>query len=669
MPSMSDRAIERRSTAAIGALQRSQPSLIAVGQLGGGGAATQRHYGTAQVDGEGAEKQQQQKLPLFPLSHFLALPPGPATPGSSAADTTATATTTNTAAASTAVGAVDIGGKEGDSLLTHSSGTTRETGSTAAITVTGRGDTKTGGCRREEGAAPSTTTPTSSPSPSSFRASGAGRTGVNGPLKAFPLSGAPAREGDGEGGLGPGESSADTGSLGSGGSAPSSPAVYLHNGSSSSSREGNHRYYVKKKRSSANSTPSATPPPRHRTSDGSVSTAHPAGSADGRLATTTTTIPVSRRLISESAAGVSEGAGSFSIQPYRNVEYGETESAGEAARRAQSSRAGPLRGGVEEGTSYGRINSQGAPRGKPHTSPPLDSTATGETPRCLAATSSDHHHNLQQQLQQQQQQQLQQQQQPVLMRHLISSWGYRGRPPPGLDDAHLHHHNNNNGAHGRSQHGPVPNGVAYGPSGCLNMLSYSSHQGVFREPPPFSSASRPPSSSSSSSLLRNRSLFSSMPSLLGSKDTLDKKALKREKKREKEERRRLEKEEKKRRKQEKKLLASGTLPRNWSYVSRPIEDVYHRPSLRLHAVPIDFEDDHQQQQQYAVPVKSVPTTPTGHANFMLQRRALHASAPDLARVEQVYGTTVRRGPAAPPPPFPLSSPAPQARPSPKRFVL
>ena len=655
---MSGRAIERRSTAAIGALQRSQPSLIAAGQLGGGGAATQRHYGTAQVDSEGAEKQQQQKLPLFPLSHFLALPPGPATPSSSAADTTATATTTttNTAAASTAVGAVDIGGKEGDSPLTHSSGTTRETGSTAAITVTGRGDTKTGGCRREEGAAPSTTTTSS---PSSFRASGAGRTGVNGPLKAFPLSGAPAREGDGEGGLGLGGSSADTGSLGSGGSAPSSPAVYLHNGSSSSSRGENHRYYVKKKRSSANSTPSATPPPRHRTSDGSVSTAHPAGSADGRL-NTTTTIPVSRRLISESAAGVSEGAGSFSIQPYRNGEYGETESAGEAARRAQSSRAGPLRGGVEEGTSYGRINSQAAPRGKPHTSPPLDSTATGETPRCLAATSSDHHHNLQQQLQQQQ---------PVLMRHLISSWGYRGRPPPGLDDAHPHHHhhhNNNNSAHGRSQHGPVPNGVAYGPSGCLTMLSYSSHQGGFREPPPFSSASRPPSSSSSSSLLRNRSLFSSMPSLLGSKDTLDKKALKREKKREKEERKRLEKEEKKRRKQEKKLLASGTLPRNWSYVSRPIEDVYHRPSLRLHAVPIDFEDDHQ---QHAVPVKSVPTTPTGHANFMLQRRVLHASAPDLARVERVYGTTVRRGPAPSPPPFPLPSPSPQARPSPKRFVL
>ena len=459
--------------------------------------------------------------------------------------------------------------------------------------------------------------------------------------------------------MGPGGSSADTGSLGSGGSAasaPSSPAVYPHNGSSSS-RGGNHSYYVKKKRSSASSTPSATPPPRHRTSDGSVSTAHPAGSADGRLATTTTTIPVSRRLISESAAGVSEGAGSFSIQPYRNGET-ETESAGEAARRAQSSRASPLRGGVEEGTSYGRINSQAAPRGTPHTSPPLDSTATGETPRCLTAT-SDHHHNLQQQRQQQQQQQqLQQQQQPVLMRHHISSWGYRGQRPPGLNVAHSHH--NNSSPHSRSPHGPVPNGVAYGPSRGLTMLSYSSHQGGFREPPP-SFASRTPSSSS---LLRNRSLFSSMPSLLGSKDTLDKKALKREKKREKEERKRLEKEEKKRRKQEKKLLASGTLPRNWSYFSRPIEDVYHRPSLRLHAVPIDFEDGEQQQQQQAVPVKSVPTTPTGHANFMLQRRALHASAPDLARVEQVYGATVRRGPAPP-----LPSPSPQARPSPKRFVL
>ena len=138
-------------------------------------------------------------------------------------------------------------------------------------------------------------------------------------------------------------------------------------------------------------------------------------------------------------------------------------------------------------------------------------------------------------------------------------------------------------------------------------------------------------------LLQAKARFSSMPSLFSAKDGDYKKALKLEKKREKEERKRLEKEEKKRRKAEKKYasLNMKTLPKNWNYVTRPIEEVYLRPRMRLTAVPIDFEDGP------GIPHSAPTVPPPPPPAVRMQNRALYSSAPDLLRIQQVYGTLSR----------------------------
>ncbi|KAL3883042.1 hypothetical protein ACJMK2_029337 [Sinanodonta woodiana] len=135
-------------------------------------------------------------------------------------------------------------------------------------------------------------------------------------------------------------------------------------------------------------------------------------------------------------------------------------------------------------------------------------------------------------------------------------------------------------------------------------------------------------------LLNARARFSSMPTVLPSKG--DKKLIKILKKQEKEERKRIEKEEKKRAKEEKKRrkleqkLLNKTLPRNWNYVNRPIESVYSRQKLSLSTVPIDFEDG---------PRNSPPptTAPPPPPQPSLRTRSLYSSAPDLLRLEQIYG--------------------------------
>lgn len=171
------------------------------------------------------------------------------------------------------------------------------------------------------------------------------------------------------------------------------------------------------------------------------------------------------------------------------------------------------------------------------------------------------------------------------------------------------------------------------------------------------------------SLYKSRGLSSSMPTLLGTNSKADKKLLKEIKRREKEERKLIEKEEKRRREEEKRLIQeekkrrksilkeqkkleklgskNRTLPKNWAYVNKPIHNVYQKPSghqrpkLSLSAVPIDFEDGPAPAQRTVPPNKPPPPPP----QFMFQgdtvAKALYASAPDLQRLEQVYGATIR----------------------------
>ena len=170
---------------------------------------------------------------------------------------------------------------------------------------------------------------------------------------------------------------------------------------------------------------------------------------------------------------------------------------------------------------------------------------------------------------------------------------------------------------------------------------------------------------SQSSLYKSRGLSSSMPTLLGDVSDKDhKKFLKQLKKLEKEEQKRKEKEEKRRIKLEKKRekeikklqkkSANRTLPRNWGYVNKPIESVYRRPQLSLSAVPIDFEDGPSSyrsegppsvrsegtsiSRRTAPPANSPPPPPSGPSSKTL---SLYSSAPDLLRIEQVYGATLR----------------------------
>ena len=149
------------------------------------------------------------------------------------------------------------------------------------------------------------------------------------------------------------------------------------------------------------------------------------------------------------------------------------------------------------------------------------------------------------------------------------------------------------------------------------------------------------------SLMKSKMKFNSMPTLFDSKG--DKKLVKLLKKQEKEEKKRKEKEERKRAKEEKKRikmekkLKTKTLPRNFAYtnghVMSPtgIGNVYRRPQLSLSAVPIDFEDGPARPGGPS-PVKMAPPPPPQPSN---RTKSLYASAPDLLRLEQVYGATIR----------------------------
>ena len=149
------------------------------------------------------------------------------------------------------------------------------------------------------------------------------------------------------------------------------------------------------------------------------------------------------------------------------------------------------------------------------------------------------------------------------------------------------------------------------------------------------------------SLMKSKLKFNSMPTLFDSKG--DKKLIKLLKKQEKEEKKRKEKEEKKRAKEEKKRLKlekklkTKTLPRNFAYthtnghVLSPMDNVYRRPKLSLSAVPIDFEDGPPRRGGPS-PIKMAPPPPPEPSN---RTKSLYASAPDLLRLEQVYGATIR----------------------------
>ncbi|XP_033741683.1 SH3 and multiple ankyrin repeat domains protein 2-like isoform X3 [Pecten maximus] len=148
-------------------------------------------------------------------------------------------------------------------------------------------------------------------------------------------------------------------------------------------------------------------------------------------------------------------------------------------------------------------------------------------------------------------------------------------------------------------------------------------------------------------LYKSKVMSSSMPTLLDGNKKADKKFLKELKKREKEERKRLEKEEKRRLKEEKKLQKafkkahSRTLPRSFgSYVNKPIESVYSRPKLSLSAVPIEYEDNPSRPQRLSAPAPTHSPPPPPPEPSM-RTRSLYSSAPDLLRLEQVYGATIR----------------------------
>ncbi|XP_021353148.1 uncharacterized protein LOC110450175 isoform X8 [Mizuhopecten yessoensis] len=153
--------------------------------------------------------------------------------------------------------------------------------------------------------------------------------------------------------------------------------------------------------------------------------------------------------------------------------------------------------------------------------------------------------------------------------------------------------------------------------------------------------------SSQGNLYKSKGLSSSMPSLLDGNKKADKKFLKELKKRDKEERKRLEKEEKRRLKEEKKIQKAlrkahaRTLPRSFgSYVNKPIESMYSRPKLSLSAVPIDYEDNPSRPQRFSAPAPthSPPPPPPEPSR---RTRSLYSSSPDLLRLEQVYGATIR----------------------------
>lgn len=148
-------------------------------------------------------------------------------------------------------------------------------------------------------------------------------------------------------------------------------------------------------------------------------------------------------------------------------------------------------------------------------------------------------------------------------------------------------------------------------------------------------------------LMQSKLKFSSMPSLHEGKG--DKKLMKLLKKQEKEEKKRREKEERKRAKEEKKRLKmekklkTKTLPKNFAYtnghvLSPAMENIYRRPKLSMTAVPIDIEGDNFSMKSASpAPTMAPPPLPGPSHRTM----ALYSSAPDLLRLEQVYGATLR----------------------------
>lgn len=148
-------------------------------------------------------------------------------------------------------------------------------------------------------------------------------------------------------------------------------------------------------------------------------------------------------------------------------------------------------------------------------------------------------------------------------------------------------------------------------------------------------------------LMQSKLKFSSMPTLHEGKG--DKKLMKLLKKQEKEEKKRREKEEKKRAKEEKKRLKmekklkTKTLPRNFAYtnghvLSPGMENMYRRPKLSLSAVPIDIEGDNFSMKS-ATPAPKMAPPPLPGPSY--KTMSLYSSAPDLLRLEQVYGATLR----------------------------
>ena len=164
-----------------------------------------------------------------------------------------------------------------------------------------------------------------------------------------------------------------------------------------------------------------------------------------------------------------------------------------------------------------------------------------------------------------------------------------------------------------------------------------------------------------SSLYKSRGLSSSMPTLLGNATPKEQKKLLKEYKRlEKEEKKKREKEEKRRIKEEKKRQKTWrkqqkyihrTLPRSWGsgYVERPIENVYQRGRVQYQfsAVPIDFEDGPPTHRSNP-PTNSPPPPPSQPQTLQhgpsLKAQAFYNSAPDLLRLEKVYGATIRGQP-------------------------
>lgn len=207
---------------------------------------------------------------------------------------------------------------------------------------------------------------------------------------------------------------------------------------------------------------------------------------------------------------------------------------------------------------------------------------------------------------------------PVLMRHTVTTWSHRDRPPSASMVPDL-------GGRSGTVAARVPNGTFY-----IEPAPPAHRKGQHYEDPR-NPRMNTASLQQQSNLLRSRSFSTSMPSLL-SRSKEDKKREKEEKKREKEEKKRIkeeekrrEKEEKKRQKEEKKFKTNQTLPRNWNVVARPpVQQVHTAP--RLYAVPIDFED-----KPSAVSSKD--------SNFILQARP-HSSAPDIQRLEKEYGSNI-----------------------------